>query len=150
MKRTALCLMLAAGFPNAMACTAVDVSAKDGSVIAGRTMEWFYNMQWKLVSFPKGTRHTLTAPPSLKLPEVEQTTKYGFIGIAPGVIRGNAILEGQNTAGLGMSGNFLPGFTEYQTVSPRDKRYVSILDFGTWALGSFGSVDELKKALPKM
>lgn len=142
--------MLVVGLQDAMACTAVDVSAKDGSVIAGRTMEWFYNMQWNLVSFPIGTKHTLTAPPSLKLPDVEQTTKYGFIGIAPGVISGNAILEGQNTAGLGMSGNFLPAFTEYQKVTHRDKRYVSILDFGTWALGSFGSVDELKKALPAM
>lgn len=148
MKATALCLILAAGLPNAMACTAVDVTAKDGSVVAGRTMEWFYDMQWTLVSFPQGTKYSLTAPPSLKLPDVAQTAKYGFIGVAPGVISGNAILEGQNTAGLGMSGNFLPGFTEYQTVSRRDKHFVSILDFGTWALSSFASVEELKKALP--
>ena len=46
-----------------------------------------------------------------------------------------------------MSGNFLPGFTEYQTVTPQDKSYVSILGFGAWALGQFATVGELRLAL---
>ena len=133
---------------KAMACTAVDIVAADKTVIAGRTMEWAFEMQWKLVSFPKGTAVTLDAPPSLHLPAHEVMTRYAVVGIAPGVIPGNALLEGQNAAGLGLSGNFLPGFTQYQTVTPQDKRYVSILNFGLWALGNHATVAEVAAALP--
>lgn len=133
-----------------MACTAVEVNASDGTVIAGRTMEWAFDMQWALVNLPKGTPLTMTATPALKLPPVSIASKYSVVGIKPGIIPGDTILEGQNEAGLGMSGNFLPGFTEYQTVAPQDKSYVSILGFGAWALGQFANVDELRKALPGM
>lgn len=133
----------------ASACTAVDVQAKDGTVVASRTMEWFFDMQWQVVSMPQGTDYTMTAPASTGLPAVSQQTRYGIVGISTGIIAGTTFLEGQNTAGLGMSANFLPGFTEYQKVTnqDKDKAYVSILDFGTWALGSFASVAELKTGL---
>lgn len=130
------------------ACTAVDIVAADKSVIAGRTMEWAFDMQWTLVSRPKGTELTLTAPAATGLPPVKVATTYSVVGVSAGVIPGGALLEGQNAAGVGMSGNFLPGFTEYQAVTPEDKRYLSILTFGSWALGTHGSVAELRAALP--
>jgi choloylglycine hydrolase len=132
----------------ALGCTAVDVMATDKSVVAGRAMEWAFDMQWTLVSVPKGTALTLSAPPSLGLPAATVNTQYAVVGVSAGVIPGGVILEGQNSAGLGMSGNFLPGFTEYQTVTPTDTRYVSILGFGGWALGNHASVAELRAALP--
>lgn len=130
------------------ACTAVDIVAADKSVIAGRTMEWAFDMKWTLVSQPKGTEVTLSAPSDLDLPEVRMATKYPVVGISAGVIPGGALLEGQNAEGLGMSGNFLPGFTEYQAVTKDDTNYVSILSFGAWALGAHASVAELRAALP--
>ncbi len=133
-----------------LACTAVDIVAADKSVIAGRTMEWAYDMKWTLVSQPKGTKLTLTAPPNLKLPPVPVATKYAVVGVSSAIIPGGIILEGQNASGLGMSGNFLPGFTEYQTVAPQDKKYVSILMFGSWALGNHQSVADLRAALPNI
>ena len=139
---------VAATFNAALACTAVDIVAADSSVIAGRTMEWAFDMQWTLVSLPKGTALEMTATAALKLPPVTVTSKYAIVGIKPGILPGNTLLEGQNAAGLGMSGNFLPGFTRYQTVTPQDKSYVSILGFGEWALGQFATVAELRQALP--
>ena len=132
------------------ACTAINVTAKDGGVIAGRTMEWAFDMKWDLVANPKGTSIAMTAPASLRLPSTKLSSKYAFIGIAPGVLQGSpAYLEGQNEAGLGLSGNFLPGFTEYQTVTPQDKQYVSVINFGGFVLGMFGTVKELRAELPK-
>jgi choloylglycine hydrolase len=49
-----------------------------------------------------------------------------------------------------MSGNFLPGFTEYQTVTKDDRNYVSVLTFGAWALGNHATVAELRAALPNI
>ncbi len=111
-------------------------------------MEWAFDMQWKLLSLPKGTPLTLDAPPGAKLPATTLATKYAVVGFSPGAVPGDALLEGQNSAGLGMSGNFLPGFTQYQSVTPQDRSYVSILAFATWALGNHATVAELKAALP--
>lgn len=134
----------------ANACTAVNVVAKDGSVVAGRTMEWAFDMKWELVANPKGLSIPMTAPASMKLPATNLSSKYAFAAIAPGVLQGSpAYLEGQNEAGLAISGNFLPGFTEYQTVTPQDKKYVSIINFGSFILGMFGSVKEARSEIPK-
>lgn len=138
----------AATFNSALACTAVNIVSADGSVVAGRTMEWAFDMQWTLVSLPKGSSLVMTATPALNLPPVTVTSKYAVVGVKPAIIPGDTLLEGQNSAGLGMSGNFLPGFTEYQTVAPQDKSYVSVLGFGAWALGQFATVGELRQALP--
>jgi penicillin V acylase-like amidase (Ntn superfamily) len=135
---------------SSFACTAVDIVAADKSVIAGRTMEWAFDMKWTLVSQPKGTEITLSAPESLKLPAIKAETKFSVVGVSAGVIPGGALLEGQNSEGLGMSGNFLPGFTEYQTVTSDDKNYVSILGFGGWALGNHATVADLRAALPNI
>lgn len=135
-----------------LACTAVDIVAADKSVIAGRTMEWAFDMQWTLVSLPKGTATELSAPAGLGLPAVTVDSKYAVVGVSPGnipgIALGGALLEGQNSEGVGMSGNFLPGFTEYQSVTPQDKNYVSILSFGSWVLGNHSSVAEIRAALP--
>lgn len=150
LKSVTACLALCASAVQGIACTAVDIVAADKTVIAGRTMEWAFDMQWTLKSVPKGTSLTLTAPPETALPAQTVTTLYPFVGISADVISGGVIVEGQNGAGLGMSGNFLPGFTEYQTVTKEDKGYVSILGFGAWALGMHGSVADLRAALPKI
>lgn len=139
---------IAATVNVSIACTAVDIVAADKSVIAGRTMEWAFDMRWTLVSQPKGAAIAMSAPKALGLPTVTAQSKYSVVGVSAGVIPGGALLEGQNSEGLGMSGNFLPGFTEYQAVTAEDKNYVSILSFGSWALGNHASVAELRKALP--
>jgi penicillin V acylase-like amidase (Ntn superfamily) len=135
---------------HASACTAVNVSAKDGSVVAGRTMEWAYDMQWTLKSMPVESPVILSAPAKLKMGSTELKSKYAFVAVMPAILKGaDAFLEGQNSAGLGMSGNFLPGFTEYQTVTASDKNAVSVVNLGRFALGMFDNVKALRAELPK-
>lgn len=141
---------LAATVGIAVACTAVDLIATDKSVIAGRTMEWAFDMKWTLVSQPKGSVLTLTAPKTTGLPEKKVATKFAVVGVSAGIIPGGALLDGQNSEGLSMSGNFLPNFTQYQTVTPQDRDYTSVLTFGSWALGSFSNVAELRNGLKTM
>ena len=132
------------------ACTAVNIEAKDGSVVAGRTMEWNMEMKWTINSIPQGTRLRASAPETVELPVIQNISKYSILGISPGVIPGQpALLEGQNSVGLSMSGNFMPGFTEYQSVNNSDSKYVSVLDFGALALGMFATVEELRQELPQ-
>ena len=146
----ALALPLLTTLNAALACTAVDIVAADNSVVAGRTMEWAFDMKWTLVSQPQGTTLALSAPKQTGLPAKNVVTKYPVVGVSAGIIPGGALLDGQNAQGLSMSGNFLPGFTQYQTVTPQDKEYQSVLTFGSWALGSFANVAELRDALKTM
>lgn len=150
MKRLIATLSLVCFSYTSLACTAVNMTAKDGSVIAGRTMEWAFDMKWSLASIPQGSKLKLSAPSATGLPDIQLMSKYALVGVFPAVIPNTtALLEGQNSAGLGMSGNFLPGFTQYQTVQSQDKHYVSILDFGGFTLGMFANVAELRSELPK-
>lgn len=143
-------LCIAAFTHHTVACTAINVTAKDGAVIAARTMEWAYDMQWTLKSVPVGTAISLSAPAKLKLPATTAKSKYAFIGVVPAILKGtDAFLEGQNSAGLGISGNFLPGFTEYQTVTNKDKNFVSVINLGSFVLGMFDNVKSLRTELPK-
>ncbi len=149
-RRLIVCVCLLSFTYSSFACTAINLTAKDGTVIAGRTMEWEFEMKWELMAVPKGSPIDMTAPSELNLPETKLSSNYAFVGVAPGVLEGPpAFLEGQNEAGLGMSGNFLPGLTEYQQVTEKDKHYVSIINFGGFTLGMFGSVKELRAELPK-
>jgi choloylglycine hydrolase len=147
MKKLLLILSLVSFSLDSIACTAVDVTAKDGSVMAGRTMEWAFDMQWQFLYYPKGTQYNLTAPDNLSLKPIPITNKYALFGIGT-ALENDAILDGQNSEGLAISGNFLPGFTQYQAVNAKDTKYLSVLDLCKFVLGNFATVDEVKANLP--
>ena len=56
MKNWIVVLSLVSFFHSSLACTAVNIKATDGTVIAGRTMEWAFDMKWTINSIPQGTR----------------------------------------------------------------------------------------------
>lgn len=141
-------LAISIGSNPALACTAVNIQAKDGSTITGRTMEWAFEMDWQLSYYPAGTQLTLSAPSNLKLPLIKTVSKYAVFGVISGSTY-NSMVEGQNSAGLALSGNFLPGFTKYQTLNSQDKKYLSIIEFGKFVLSTFANITEVEKELPK-
>lgn len=148
MRKLVLALALGSSLSSSFACTAVDVQAKDGSVIAGRTMEWAFDMNWQLLYYPKGTSFELSAPANSGHDAIKLKSKYAIFGVGT-ALEDNAMLDGQNSAGLALSGNFLPGFTQYQTVSKQDKKYLSILEFTQFVLSNYATVAEVKAELPK-
>ena len=124
------------------ACTSVEITATDGSVVVGRTLEWPLDMGWLLVVVPKNTPYSLTAPEKLNLKPIRSKYKYAFAGFSPSQKKA-AVIDGQNAAGLAMSGNFLPEVTQFQTVNKTDTKYMSIYEFGNWVLGNFNNVNAL-------
>ena len=135
---------------NATACTAINLQAADGTVVAGRNMDWFTDMEWTLEVMPKGSPVLESAPANLNLQATEHSSKYAYAAVAAKILKdANPVVEGQNSNGLGLSGNFLPGFTEYETVTKEDRHYISIIDLGAYILGMFGTVAEAKAELPK-
>ncbi len=65
---------------SAFACTAINLTAKDGTVIAGRTMEWGFEMKWELLALPQGTEIEICAPSDLNFLVTTLSSKYAFAG----------------------------------------------------------------------
>ena len=132
------------------ACTFVEVSAKDGSVAIGRTVEWSFPMDYILTITPKGQFFTGSYPKD-KAAENYQPLKwsniYAYAGIS--TTQQEGIVSGQNEKGLNIEGLNLPSFSEYQTVTKESKNILSLADLGGWVLGNFATVKELREALPK-
>ena len=149
MRTTLLTAFALIGFtPAALGCTAVNIVASDGAVVAARSMEWALDMAWTAKTVPAGTEYQMTAPDDLNLEPVSMKTKHAIFGIDTALVPETFFIDAQNDAGLTFSANFLPNFTEYETVEADDKGYVSLLEFGMWSLGEFASVAEFEAALP--
>ncbi|MBO5764364.1 MAG: linear amide C-N hydrolase, partial [Bacteroidales bacterium] len=79
------------------ACTGISLTAKDGSFIMARTIEWAKTrMNNKMVIIPIGKEFTSYTPTGVN--GVTYTAKYGVVGLC--VENPHFIAEGLNTAGL--------------------------------------------------
>lgn len=144
-------MVLAFGFmPCANACTFVEVEAKDGSVVIGRSIEWGFPMEYTFSVVPKGQTFTASYPADKVAKDFKPMTwvsKYSYAGV--GVTIQAGLDSAQNDAGLNIEGLNLPGFTEFQTVTPEDRSVLALADLGDWILGNFATVQEVREALPK-
>ncbi|AIT09020.1 choloylglycine hydrolase [Candidatus Francisella endociliophora] len=132
---------------QSLACTAVTLVNKKGETVSGRTMEWALNWDWQLIYIPKNTSHFLTAPNNLNLPKQEYKSKYSILGTGLSKHGQTLIIDGQNSQGLSISANYLPGFTKYQNVNKNDIKYASIIESTTFILSQSANVKQAKNAL---
>ena len=143
-----LAIAFAAGityFEPASACTGISLTAKDGSKVVARTMEWGgFKMPSRLVLVPRGySQHAVT--PTGK-DGILLEAKYGYTGI--GVLDGNFIAEGVNEKGLMGELFYFPGYGETQKYDKaRKSSAVTDVQFLDWALCNFATVDELVQNL---
>ena len=143
-------ILVIASQPFAGACTFVDIEAKDGSVVIGRSIEWGFPMEYTFTVIPRGQTFTASYPADAVAKDFKPlawASKYAYAGVGVTVQQG--LDSAQNEAGLNIEGLNLPGFTEFQTVTPEDKSVLALSDLGDWILGNFATVEEVRKALPQ-
>ena len=112
MFRSLLIAILAAalGFvPAAQACTGIRLVAKDGGVVAARTLEFGFDLHSEVMVVPAGTALTGTLPDGGK--GISYKTKYGFAG-ANGMGL-PVIVDGLNDQGLYVGLFYFPGYASY-------------------------------------
>ena len=100
------------------ACTGISLSAKDGSRVVARTVEWSASsMQCGYVVAPRGHAHQSFTPSGSD--GMKYTSVYGYVGIyteyEPFVV------EGMNEAGLSAGLFFFPQYGEYAPYRPSNK-----------------------------
>lgn len=130
-----------------IACTGLGIQAKDGGIVTGRTLEFGADPQSQIAVFPAGTKFTGAVPKGTGL---SFTAKYGFAG-AIGFGTPDAMLEGINEKGLSVGLFYFPGCAQYmEPTAENTAKGIAPWQFGTWALGNFATVAEVKAAISQI
>jgi choloylglycine hydrolase len=130
------------------ACTGISLSAKDGSRVVARTVEWAATpMQCGYVIAPRGHMHQSYTPSGSN--GLKYKSVYGYVGIyteyEPFVV------EGVNEAGLSAGLFFFPDYGQYAAYD-QSRNDITLCDmqFVSWVLSQFDSIDQVKAALKKI
>ncbi|MDD5771189.1 MAG: choloylglycine hydrolase family protein [Candidatus Omnitrophica bacterium] len=135
-------LLLAAG--SSFACSDFQLKAEDGTIVVGRSMEYPVDLHSNAVIVPAGNEFISIDDKGNK--GIAWKNKYGFLGIdAFGVP--NTYLDGFNEKGLSYGALMFTG-AKYQPAL--EGKFVTVSDLGSWILGNFATVDEVREALKKV
>lgn len=126
------------------ACSDFQIRARDKSIVIGRSMEFPVDLHSHVVVVPRGREFTSVNDKGVK--GISWKNKYGFLGVDAFNVK-NAYVEGFNEMGLAFDALMFTG-AKYQPATP--EKFVTISDFGSWVLGNFATIDEVKAALPKV
>jgi choloylglycine hydrolase len=141
-------LVAALGFaPAGQACTGIRLVAKDGGVVAARTLEFGVDLHSEVLVVPAGTALTGTLPDGGK--GISYTTKHGFLGAnAEGL---TAIVDGINDQGLYVGLFYFPDYASYPDATKDNaSRAMAPHEYANWLLGNFANVDEVKANFNKV
>ena len=128
---------------SANACTGILLRNADGSIVHGRTVEFGIPLEITYAVVPRNYNFTGLTP----LGDGKKwTTKYGVLGA---IVFGNlGVMDGLNEKGLAIGAFYFPTMAEYTPTTPENQaKSMSSIDFSTWVLSQFATVDEVKIAI---
>lgn len=126
---------------SSFACSNFILKAKDRTVVNGRSMEFPVDLKSEIVIVPSGT--LFENKDAKGNPGLNFTTKYGFLGINGFEVK-DGFVDGFNEKGLSFSGLMYTGAKYQPAVSGK---FINLENFGSWIMGSFSTVDEVKTAM---
>lgn len=136
--------LLAATTPATFACTDFKLTAKDGTLLITRSMEFGQDLQSNLRSSPRGREFATTTPNNK--PGLQWAARYGYLYLDGFGI--DASFDGMNEEGLTFEYLYLPGETQYQNIPDgADNKALPYTLFGDWVLSNFKTIDEVKAAV---
>ena len=122
-------------------CTGIKVNYEDGCVM-GRTMDYEVPLNYNIVYFPKGYNFCND------LMDRPLHSKYKVLGIC--FENKDPLKDGVNEHGLMGITNMFSGFNLYDNQVEMEKANISSLDYFTYALTNYKSIEELVKDLPNI
>jgi len=127
---------------SASACTALQLTAKDGGVVVGRTMEFGLDVKPDAVIVPAGTELASSLPKEAN--GIKYTTKYGIVGL--NFMGKHMVVDGMNEKGMYVGALYLPGYASYPKVNAEtSSKSMAPEDYVAWLLANFSTVEEIKK-----
>jgi len=133
--------------PVARACTGIRLIAKDGGVIAARTLEFGFDLHSEVMVIPAGTALVGSLPDGSK--GISYKTKYGFLGAdAEGLA---AIVDGINDQGLYVGLFYFPGYASYAEATKDNAAHaMAPHEYANWLLGNFATIEEVEANFDKI
>jgi choloylglycine hydrolase len=134
-------------------CTSLRITADDGTVLIGRTMEYSLDVNWELRAVPRGVEHASSAPDGAGL---SWTGVHGYVGMGVGettafgmtIPRQASVPDGVNEAGLYAGLLYLPTFADYESAEGvPSERLIAPLDTASFVLSRCATVAEAVTAL---
>ncbi len=123
-------------------CTSIALTAQNGDVVHGRTMEWgTFDLKTRLVIIPRGFEFvsTLSGGENGK----KWQAKYGAVGLD--ALNQDYLMDGINEKGISASTLFHPGTAEYQDYKKEDaKNSLAPIDVLTFILTMAGSIEDVR------
>lgn len=129
-KKIILCSALLLFADKAFSCSDFVVKAKDGTLVAGRSMEFPVDLKSRIWVMPKSAEN-----------------KYGYLGL-DAVEKPDLMSDGMNEKGLSVSGLMFSA-AKYQTPM-QGKKNIPITHLIPYLLGNFSTVEEVKKEFEKI
>ena len=132
-------------FGSAIACTGIRLTAEDGSVVYGRSMEWgAFDLNSRVAIIPRGHEFTGQTPEGLN--GQTWTAKHGAVALD--ILEHDWFADGINEAGLTVGLFYHPGFAEYADYVPAGtKNTIGSIDLTGYLLTKFATVDEVIQGL---
>lgn len=128
----------------AFGCTGIQLKAKDGSIVNGRTVEFGIPLDLIGVVIPRNFELKGTLPDGST--GMVYRSKYAAVG--GGMFGEAAIADGINEKGLAIGAFYFPGYAGYATITPQNKTMaLSPTEFSNWILTQFANVDEVKAGI---
>ncbi len=142
----AVAAALAAGLfaKAASACTGIQLTAKDGSIVHARTLEFGEMLPPVIVAIPKGIAQVGMTPSGA--PGLKWKTVYSAVGMG---MQGNAFLaDGVNDQGLASGLFYHPGYAKYAEPQPGDEdRVIAPFQLISFLLTTCATVEDARTAL---
>lgn len=127
-----------------LACTGIQLKAKDNSVVNARTVEFGIPLDLSGLVIPRNYSFNGTLPDGST--GMVYKTKYAAVG--GGMFGEQALADGLNEKGLAVGAFYFQGYAKYATITPENKnRALSPTQFSNWIVTQFATTDEVKAAL---
>ena len=128
----------------AQACTGIGLTARDGSFIHARTLEFAIDLKSEILMLPRGFKRVGTTPDGK--PGLESAAKYASVGMNG--LGMNILMDGVNEKGLAAGLFYFPGSAGYMEYTAEDaSKTVAPWELGSWMLENFASVAEVRAGL---
>lgn len=145
MKKIAMVLSsaLLAVSQSSEACTGLKLTAKDGSNVHGRTLEFGIVVDSSVAVVPRDYSYTASTPLGNGM---NYKTKYASVGTV--CFDSTAIMDGMNEKGLSVGTFYFPGYAGYTPTTKENlSKSLSPIDFPNWILSQFATVEEVKEGI---
>ena len=130
------------------ACTGIKLSARDGSTVYGRTMEWgTFDLHSRVAIVSRGHSFTGLTPDGHN--GKKWKAKYGFTGLD--FLNKDLIADGMNEKGLAVGMFYHPGYAEYMEYDKAEAgNSITAVDLVNYILSQYATVDEVSGAMKQV